>query len=155
MIAGPQGVYSSDQRLAGFTRSLEQAGLAISQDLIFHGDFRKSSGYAAVHTLLQLPAPPTALFAGNNLMAMGALEAINERRLAIPDDLSFISFDDMDWYPLANPPITAVDQPAYDMGRAAASQLLNRLQATEESVDIDIITVETEFILRESTLNNV
>jgi DNA-binding LacI/PurR family transcriptional regulator len=78
--------------------------------------------------LLRLPVLPTAVFAGSNLMTLGALQAIHEAGLRIPEDMAVVGFDDMPWAVSLNPPLTAVAQPAYQVGVTAARLLLERLQ---------------------------
>jgi len=91
------------------------------------GDYKQASGIALADELLALPAPPTALFVANNLMAVGAIEAIHARNLKIPQDVAIIGFDDLPWADALDPPLTMVRQPAYEVGRAAAELLLKRL----------------------------
>jgi LacI family transcriptional regulator/LacI family repressor for deo operon, udp, cdd, tsx, nupC, and nupG len=78
--------------------------------------------------LLRLAEPPRAVFVTNNLMTLGALEVIHERGLRIPGDMAVVSYDDMPWATSLQPPLTAVAQPAEELGRAAADLLLERLR---------------------------
>jgi DNA-binding LacI/PurR family transcriptional regulator len=95
--------------------------------LVIHSDFRQEGGRVAMCRLLDLPRPPRAAVVANNLMALGALQAIHERGLRIPDEVAIVGFDDMPWATSLRPPLTAVAQPAEEIGRAAAQLLLERL----------------------------
>jgi LacI family transcriptional regulator len=91
----------------------------------------------------------TALFAANNLMTLGALDAIRERGLRIPDQISIVGFDDMPWAALLQPPLTAVAQPTYELGRKAAELLLERLKNPDKPVDR--VQFDTTLIVRGSS----
>jgi LacI family transcriptional regulator/LacI family repressor for deo operon, udp, cdd, tsx, nupC, and nupG len=98
--------------------------------------------------LLDLPQPPTALFVGNNLMTLGALETIHSRGLRIPDDLAIVGYDDMPWALAFNPPLTAVRQPSQELGRRAAELLLARNDDPKRSTTR--VTLKPERMVRRS-----
>ncbi|HWG85240.1 MAG TPA: substrate-binding domain-containing protein, partial [Deinococcales bacterium] len=117
-----------------------------------HGDHREGGGYDAARDLLSLPAAsrPTALFVGNNEMAIGAMRAVRDLGLSIPRDVSVVSFDDSRWAALIDPALTVVAQPTYELGRTACELLISQLgrkrpQATRQ------VRLGTELIVRSST----
>jgi LacI family transcriptional regulator len=148
LITGPEGYSSATERRAGYEQALAAAGLPVLPELIHHGDFRESGGYRAMGELLSLPEPPHAVFAANNLMTLGALRMIHERGLRIPDEMAVVSFDDMPWAISLHPPLTAVAQPAHEMGASAAELLLTRIQKPDRPARR--ITLQTELVVRAS-----
>ena len=148
MIGGPAHLSTAYERLAGYEQALAEANLQVSPDLIQHADFRQAGGYNAMHSLLELHTPPAAVFVANNLMTLGAFQAINERGLRIPTDIAVVGFDDMPWALSLQPPLTAVAQPTYEMGVTAARLLLSRIQEPERSVRQ--VVLETRLMVRAS-----
>ena len=112
----------------GTETALREASLTPRDCLVIHSDFRQEGGHAAMSRLLSLAKPPRAVLIANNLMALGALQAIHERGLQIPDEVAVLGFDDMPWATSLHPPLTAVAQPAEEIGRTAARRLLDRLK---------------------------
>jgi LacI family transcriptional regulator len=127
IINGPVGVDVVEDRLAGFRDALAAAGLKLRQSFVIHSDFRQTGGRTAMQQLLDLPKRPQAVFVANNLMTLGALQAIHERGMDIPNDIALVGFDDMPWSTSLRPPLTAVAQPVEEIGRVAAELLLERL----------------------------
>lgn len=128
LIAGRLNVSTSRDRKQGFLDAMAAHKLPVSEAYVRGGDFKQASGRAMADQLLDLPEPPTAIFVLNNLMTVGALEAIHRRKLRIPADIAVIGFDDLPWAEALDPPLTVVRQPAYEVGQAAADLLLKRLQ---------------------------
>ncbi|BCX02489.1 MAG: LacI family transcriptional regulator [Candidatus Roseilinea sp.] len=120
-------ITSGRERLAGFLQAMKEAGLAPDLNLIREGKGIEAFGVQAAHALLDLPDRPTALFTGNNLITLGALKAIQERRLRIPDDIAVAGHDEMPWMSLLAPGITVAAQPIHEMGRLAMQMLLERI----------------------------
>jgi LacI family transcriptional regulator, galactose operon repressor len=141
---------SALERLQGVKRALRAAGLELAASRSFSGDYTMASAEQGAHTLLERDDHPTALFVTNNLMTLGAMRAIAELGLRIPEDVSLVGFDDMDWYPVANPPITAVAQPAYEIGARAAQRLLLRIRSRRHLAS-EQIRLPTSLIIRAST----
>ena len=140
VISGPSHLTNALERLRGFCQALEDAGIPIAPEYIQEAQFDRNSGYTSAKRLLQLLPRPTAIFATNDLMAMGALLAIR--------DVSVISFDGLDLTELTDPALTTVYQPGYQLGFAAARLLLERI---EGSVDPPKeIELETELRIRHS-----
>lgn len=127
LIAGLPKVSTSRERRQGYEDAIAAYNIPPQPGYIRIGDYKQASGQVLTEELLALPTPPTALFAANNLMAVGALEAIHERRLKIPGEIALIGFDDLPWADALDPPLTVVRQPAYEVGRAAVELLLKRL----------------------------
>lgn len=120
-------ITSGRERLVGFLQAMEEAGLAPDPDLIREGKGIETFGFQAAHELLDLPDQPTAVFTGNNLITLGALKAIQERHLRIPDDVAVAGHDEMPWMSLLAPGITVAAQPIHEMGRLAMQMLLARI----------------------------
>lgn len=127
LIAGRPNVSTSRERRLGYEDAMRAHGLPIDPDCIRVGDFKQASGSAFTDELLSLAQPPTALFVLNNLMAVGAIEAIHRRKLRIPRDIAIVGFDDLPWAEALDPPLTVVRQPAYEVGQAACELILKRL----------------------------
>lgn len=127
ILVGLRGTTTADERLQGYLDAITGAGLEPDPSLIAGGTFHLEVGYHSTLELLDLPEPPTAIFSSNNRLAIGALRALRERHVKVPKTMSLVSFDDIDTFALLDPPITAVYQPAYELGRRAAARLLKIL----------------------------
>ncbi len=148
IIASQIRPFALDERLRGVQDALTYAGLPDDPNLLTWGDFSVESGEAAAQILLGLPDRPTAIFALNDRMAIGAMRCANAAGLRVPDDLSVIGFDDVAPAALATPPLTTVRQPGFALGEAAARTLFNVLDgAQREAANV----LPTELILRRST----
>lgn len=146
------GVGSKDlatNRMAAYKESLTQAGLPIDPALIDFSGVRIQDGYQAALRLLQRSPRPTALLVINDWLAIGALHAVNERGLRVPEDISIASFDDTEMAGYLNPPLTSVRSNGQELGRQAASLALERLQ--QPGRPIRRVQIEAELILRQST----
>lgn len=136
MITHADPVYAAArQRIEGYHDSLDRAGIPARDVYLCTGDFSERSGYSAMQRLLDLPEPPSAVFAGNDVVAYGALDAIHARGLTVPDDMSLIGYDDDYLSRFVNPPLTTVALPASGMGSTAVSMLLGRLEDDVETDD--------------------
>jgi len=127
-ITGPSGINPSARRVAGFKKTLQEAGLIVEPDLIVSGDFHPESGWEMGRAMLVQGNAPTAIFACNDLMAMGVLRAATELGLRVPDDLALMGYDDIELASYTNPPLTTIKQPKVEMGLAALNFLLSRIQ---------------------------
>ncbi|MFJ6215247.1 LacI family DNA-binding transcriptional regulator [Streptomyces sp. NPDC092296] len=125
VIGGPSSMMCSRARIDGYRAALETAGIAVDPELVREGDFHHESGYAVGLELLRLPEPPTAVFTGNDLQALGLYEAARELGLRIPEDLSVVGFDDLPIARWVGPPLTTVRQPLTEMAEAAARLVLD------------------------------
>lgn len=147
-IGGPTQVTTAQERKDGYLRALGEQGIAPDPTLIKTSDYKLLGGYQATCQVLDLAEPPTAIFAANNLTTLGALNCIHENGLRIPQDIAIVGFDDMPWATSLNPPLTAVAQPTYELGRMAADLLLQRIKdPTREVVEVKL---GSRLIIRES-----
>src|SRR5438128_6587924 len=149
MIAGPASMRCSLDRIAGYRSALEASGVPIDPELIRPGDFRLQSGYIQTSALLALPDPPTAIFAGNDLQAMGAYKALYLRNIHVPEHMSVIGFDDIPLTTIVIPSLSTVRQPLFDMGRVATSMLMRLIAG--EPLDSLRVELATTLITRESS----
>ncbi len=136
------------ERVEGYRKALEDNGIKVNQGLIKICNYKKSNGYIKAMQLLTGRYAPTAIFVTNNLVALGALIAIKEKRLRIPQDISFLMFDDLDWTPHFNPALTTVAQPAYMIGSKSVDIFLKKIRRKKKKCEI--IILKTELIIRES-----
>jgi LacI family transcriptional regulator len=150
MIAGPRDVSTSFERAAGFRQALQEAGLESKQDNIIWGRFTQESGKAMTKQALSRSPKPSAIFAGNNFIAIGALQTIREVGLRVPHDISIVSFDDLPDSLSASPFITNVAQPTYEMGLRATQILISRMTGNEPG-EYHSILLPTELIVRKSS----
>lgn len=127
IINGPLVLTTARDRQSGYDDALREAGLPVDEKFVVHCDFRQEAGRAAMNQLLDLPDAPTAVFAASNLLTLGALQAIHERDLDIPGQIAILGFDEMPWAMSLRPPLTTVEQPAFELGRTAAQLLLERI----------------------------
>lgn len=147
-ISGPPNLSTAEERRNGYEQALCEHGIPLDDVLIQYADFRQSGGYAAMQALLALDERPSAVFVANNLMTLGALQALHERDLQIPSDVAIVGFDDMSWATSLQPPLTAVAQPTYQLGTTAAHLLLARLNEPQRPVQH--VVLETELMIRAS-----
>lgn len=126
-IAGLSQIPTTTERISGYLAAMEKHGVVVTPELIRHSRSDYQSGVDIMQELLDLDEPPTAVFAANNLLALGALKAINDNGITIPDDISIIGFDDMYWSGSLNPPLTAVSQPGFEIGHKATELLVQRI----------------------------
>ena len=147
-LAGPQHVSTAIQKLDGYRQALVDNGLTIDASLIAIGDYTESSGRHLGRQLLDLPTPPDAFLVANNQMTYGFFSVVRERGLRIPQQIALIGFDDSDWTSMAIPPITVIDQPAYEVGHVAAQMLLDRLADSDREPQHRILS--TRLIVRGS-----
>ncbi|MCX7840791.1 MAG: LacI family transcriptional regulator [Anaerolineae bacterium] len=137
------------ERFEGYQRALRQHRIPVRRTYVRIADAKQQGGYTATLDLLTKQPRLTALFAANNLTTLGALAAIRERGLRIPDDISIVGFDDMPWATLLDPPLTAVAQPTYELGQQAAQLLLARLK--EPTQRVVHLQLKTTLVVRGST----
>lgn len=125
-ITGPSRATTASERLAGYRAALREHGRKTKAALIRRADYKEVGGYKAMQALLAVPqvVRPDGLFVANNLMTLGALRAIAEAGLRVPDDIALVSFDEAPWTTIIDPPLTVVAQPTYEIGRQAAHLLV-------------------------------
>jgi LacI family transcriptional regulator len=123
-INGEPWMDASRDRLKGYRHALASADIAFDADLVRNGDWLPDAGYRRTYELLRLPNPPSALFCANDLMAVGALEALAELGLRVPGDISVMGYDDQEMARYTRPPLSTCLLPNYEMGRFAAETLI-------------------------------
>lgn len=128
MIAGLAGTFPQEKRATGFTQALAAHGLNAEERLVRGGQFTEEGGYLATIELLRQDPVPTAIFAANDLMAIGALRAIRESGARVPDDIAVIGFDDIPAAAMVSPSLSTIAQHPQSLGSAAAHLLLERLK---------------------------
>lgn len=148
-ITGPATWCATIDRLAGYRAVLTGAGLSIDPALSLASDFTAEGGLRAARRLLALPEPPTAVFAFNDEMAVGTLQAARERGLRVPEDLSIIGFDDASFASYTTPALTTVRQPLRELGQAGVDLLFRQLRG--QVVEARRIELSTRLIVRAST----
>lgn len=149
VISGPDDMMSSQARLSGFLSAMGSAGLAVRDDFIVRGQFHREDGVHAGLELLGMPERPTAIFAGNDLQALGIYEAARTLGLSIPQDLSVVGYDDLELAKWVGPPLTTVRQPLTEMAEQATRLVLGlRNGDGSENVRIDLAT---DLVVRDST----
>lgn len=121
MINGPQHFQAARDRVVGFSAALEHGGIRLSDDLVSGGDWSMVTGYQAARRFLERPDRPTAIFCASDVIALGAIAAAYERQLRVPEDLSIVGFDDRRLASQAQPPLTTIALPLFEMGRIAGS----------------------------------
>jgi DNA-binding LacI/PurR family transcriptional regulator len=148
VITGPLHLTNAVERLTGFKRALAEAKVPIEPEYIQEAQFNRQSGYEAAMRLLRMLPRPTAIFACNDLMAMGVLLAARELGVHCPEQLSIVGFDDLDFAEFTAPALTSVHQPGYQLGTTAARLLLERINGSQKSPQR--IVLPSELKLRHS-----
>ncbi len=149
MVGGPIRVSTASERQAGYVRGLESAGLPFDPELIVTADFRAPLARELVRELMSRDVRPSAIFTVNNLATLGTLQALRELALRVPDDVSVCGFDDLLAGELLDPPLTAIDQPTYDLGQRAIDLLVRRITTPDASVES--VVLDTTLLIRAST----
>jgi len=150
MLSGPPAVSTASDRVAGYRRAMAEAGASLCETLIFSGQFTQASGHSMAEAAFRLNPPPTAVFASNNFIAIGAYRAVRKAGLRIPEDIALVAFDDLPPALVLEPFLTVAAQPAYEMGRKATELLLARL-AGQLPPERQEIVLPTELVVRRSS----
>jgi LacI family transcriptional regulator len=149
IICGPDDIYTAQERLKGYERVHEDYSMVIDHQLVKKGDYKVESGYELLYELIRMEDPPTAILVTNYEMTLGAIMAINESDVKIPDDISFIGFDNLQLAKVIKPPLSIVIQPVQQIGEVAANTILKRLKGDTTNFP-SMIRLKTELILKES-----
>jgi LacI family transcriptional regulator len=147
-ITGSMDLGCSQERLAGYKASLGKHSIAIKSEWIIEGDFEQSTGYVGAKVLISLTDKPTAIFASNDMMAFGVMNAVRDMGLKIPGDISVIGFDDIFQSSQTMPGLTTVHQPLEQMGRKATRLLIEMM--SEGVIKTGKVELPTHLVLRDS-----
>lgn len=147
-INGPEHFYASEVRLQGYQAELAKAGIPYDPALVSRGNWDVDGGYAAARQLLDAQPRLTALFAGNDLMAAGAIYALRDAGLRVPEDVAVVGYDDREISRIFRPALTTVTLPCYEMGQASGQMLLDRMAGRSDAGEE--VKVRGHLILRQS-----
>jgi len=147
-ITGSMDLGCAVDRLAGYRSALKTNHIPEDEALIYEGNFDQPDGYVGASALLDLTHPPTAIFASNDVMAMGVMDAVRNRGLRVPEDISVVGFDDIPQASLVRPALTTINQPLEKMGRVATQVLLSMLENPEK--ETTRIELPTQLVIRDS-----
>lgn len=151
IIGGPEEVFTAQERMAGYYKALESAGIPVSDSLIWHGDYTIQGGVRGLEELVQNNPEMTAVFVTNYEMTMGAMIGVNELGIRIPEQLSMIGFDNLQFARACNPKLTIVAQPTDGIAREVAKVMLNHLENAGETFgELFSEKLETEIIAGKS-----
>jgi LacI family transcriptional regulator len=148
MVVGKRALSTSEERVQGYRRGLERAGLPADPTLVVDGGSERERARTATLALLDLADPPTALVSGNNFMTIGVMRGLADRGLQVPRDMALVAFDDFEWADLFAPRLTAVAQPTKDLGERAVALLLSRIE--DPSLPPRNVRLPTTFVHRDS-----
>ncbi len=150
ILSGKRTISTSADRIAGYRRALADAGMEFDPSIVRDAGFSTEAGYAMAREILATTPRPTAIFAANNFIAFGTIQAIREKGLVIPDDISLVCFDDVPAAWLVDPFLTCVQQDAYTIGRQAAELLFTRLESSPGTRRRSVV-LPVKFVVRRSS----
>ncbi len=152
MLTGPQDIYTARERFEGYKQALLLADIPIDQELIVHSDYTIRGGVAAAGVLLDTSPCVTAVFAANYEMTVGTMIALNERGISIPEQISVIGFDNVEFAKALHPTLTIITQPTEAIARQAADTMLARLETAQGQPVIEAkeLYLQTEILLGRS-----
>lgn len=147
IIGGPEGIFTAQERLSGYSKALKEAGIPIRDSLIFHGDYTIQGGVRGLEELVRSNSDMTAVFVTNYEMTMGAMIGVNELGVKIPEQLSMIGFDNLQFARACNPKLTIVSQPTDGIAREVARIMLEHLEnGKQENEECFSEKLQTEII---------
>ncbi len=149
-FAGPKELEICKQRFNGYKDSLKKAGIFFNKNLVCYGGLHETDGYQAIDSLIKNGNIPDAIFAVNDPVAIGAFQRIKEAGIKIPDEIGIVGFSNNKITSLVDPPLTTVDQPAFEMGKTAAEILIEKIENKKKSAPKTII-LDAKLIIRKST----
>ncbi|RYU77193.1 LacI family DNA-binding transcriptional regulator [Hymenobacter persicinus] len=147
----PPWLSITQERLAGYRAALEKHGIPYDENLVRYGTFGPDEVGPMVDELMALTPRPDAFFTASDRLAAGCLAALQQRKVAIPDDIALIGFTNMNVAELLSPPMSTVVQPAQQIGHVAAERLIDLIERKHRALPIDTVRIPTELIIREST----
>jgi DNA-binding LacI/PurR family transcriptional regulator len=143
---------SAQQRHSGYLKALHKAGIEPNDSYLRTGNYTPASGYEAMNVLMKESPPPTAVFVASDVVALGAMQAIKQNGMKIPDDIAMVGFDDIPLAEYFDPPLTSLHLPAYGLGWAGGERLIRLVN--KEGLDTDGVLLESELIIRQSSNGN-
>ena len=149
MIRPPTGSEVEKDRVTGFVKAHSSRSIEVAPELMVPGGFDVPDGQRGVSALMQLPKPPTAIVAANDLVAIGSLNALRHMNKRVPEEMAVVGYDNIRMAELFNPSITTIAQPLYEMGETAMGAVLARISNRE--LGGEIIRFETRLIVRASS----
>jgi LacI family transcriptional regulator len=150
VLTGPEANAEARDRLAGYRQAIHNAGAVSDPNLVFAGDFSRESGAALAHDVLACRPRPSALFAANDAMAIGALRTLRREGVDVPDDLALVGFDDIPTAQYVSPSLTTVRVPMRTLGREGMQRVLNLLSPASGDTSSPTQTLNTELVVRTS-----
>jgi LacI family transcriptional regulator len=148
-VAGPQNLLLSSDRVHGYRRALQEAGVPFHDAFLTHSDFTSQGGFDAMQQLLALPKRPSAIFLSNDLMAIGGLCAAQQAGVRIPEQLSIMGYDDIALASFSTPRLTTIAQPKYEIGVRTAQVIVARIRNAELPWQREML--RTKLVVRQST----
>lgn len=149
-FAGPKELEICVQRFNGYKEALKEANIKFNSELVCYGGLHEIDGYNAMEFLLKKGNVPDAIFAANDPIAIGAFQRIREAGLKIPEDIGIVGFSNNKITSLVDPPLTTVDQPAFEMGRKAAKILIELIESMKKPGKARAVILDTKLIVRKS-----
>lgn len=149
LVNGSLDVSTARLRYEGYAEALQLQGIALDEDLVIHKSYREYKDEDQLARLLDLPAPPTAIFAANNFLAVGVIGALRKRGIRVPEDMSVVCFDDLDLSSALNPFLTVAAQPSYQFGAMGIQLLVERIQGSAVP-EARKVVLPSELIIRSS-----
>ncbi len=150
ILAGPANLNISNKRLLGYTDTLKENNLKVNKQFIIHCDFNQDYAYEATKELLAMKNRPDAIFTISDRMAIGAMLAIKEKGLRMPEDIGLVGFNNEPITNLVTPKITSIEMFAFEMGKTAAKIFIERLHSTEDMSGEEIV-MQPKLVVRESS----
>ncbi len=150
-LKGPENNVVATDRMTGFTRAIQRAGLSVEDEWLLPGNFEMTSGFAAAERFMTLTQRPSAIFAANDESAIGLMSGLRQHQIECPRDISVMGFDDLGIAAHYTPPLTTMRQPREKLGQIAAETLIDMLEQAEPPPDPIRIVLSSELIVREST----
>ena len=150
MLSGPREVSTAVDRVKGYQIALQEAGLVVDENLICYGTFTQQGGYMMSQSIMDHSPRPTAIFAGNNFIAVGVLRALREGKITVPGDMALVAFDDLPPTYVIDPFLTVAAQSAYEMGQKATRLLMQRMLGTAPD-EYQEFLLPTRLIVRQSS----
>ncbi|HET6282150.1 MAG TPA: LacI family DNA-binding transcriptional regulator [Polyangia bacterium] len=149
VIIEPDDVSTARERMRGYAGAMKAAGLKVPPELVIRTSADRAGGYGAMQQILGMRPRPTAVFAVNNMTALGAMQAIRDRGLVVPRDIALVCFDDVEHLAVLSPFLTVVNQPTEMLGTLAAELLLTRI-SSDDGGERRQVVLQAELLVRES-----